>query len=102
MAQENAQVAYARVTTDGYIHGETIRDECATAPLNGQMEALLVQLWETQGVLEALESSLPVQALRPDRPERIEGLTALVAACHTELGTVRMMVDGIAQRIGRL
>lgn len=92
----------AETYTQGYVHGQELRAECAPAPLNEQVQALLDGLREMAGMLEGLEAALPIKAIQPDRPGRVEGLTALVAACHQELDSLRRLTGSIAQRIGRL
>lgn len=89
-------------TAQGYINGAPEQAECAPAPLDEQVRALHDNLREMSGLLEGLEASLPLRTIRPDKPDHIEGLTALVAACHQEVGGLRIALGGLVQRIGRL
>ncbi len=102
MAFEIGAAGYPTNVPQGYIQGQELTPECAPAPLDEQLRHLLQGLTELAGVLDGLESSLRVRALRPDKPERLEGLTALLGACHNELGSVRISVNDLAARIGRL
>ena len=85
----------------GYIPSHEV-EECEPASLCTQVQELYNGLSEIVVTLDELESSMAARCVSPELPDRLDGLTNLVLACHAVLGDVRLRVHTLAQRIGRL
>lgn len=100
----NKQIAQSHSTIrQGFIQGQqVVSGEFLDGPLSSQAEALLSDMRAVTGVLSGLEENLPVKTLSPSPDIVPDGLTSLLAACHTEMQAMRGLAESIANRIGRL
>lgn len=104
MAEQYAQAAAPMPAyPSGYIPGKMEQTgECAPAPLDAQMSMLLGALTDLTQLVDRLEPPSMLKAIRPDKPQPVEGLTALIAACQSETASLGMALRSITERIGRL